>query len=79
MPSPLASWYRRAELHAQAEKVIARAVLDSVGAEALPHRNGGHVLDAVKLRGVPVVGRHSAGGAIRDSVPGARLMRRQQD
>jgi hypothetical protein len=81
MPSPLASWYRRAELNAQAERVVAAAVLAS-GADAKAPRARNSYLpgDSAALRGLPAVCvRGGFGGAIRGTQPERELMRRQRD
>ena len=70
--SQLASSYRRAELHAQHEHAVARAVLDSVHA-APPSKHTWTPGDARLLRGIPVVGVHGGlGGAITGSKPHSR-------
>ena len=70
--SQLASWYRRAELHAEAERTIARVVLQA-GHDAPPSKHTWTPGDAALLRGIPVVGVHGGiGGAIPGSKPHSR-------
>ena len=80
VPSPLASWYRRAELNAQAERVVAQAVLASADVEAPRHRNSYLPGDSAALRGLPAVCvRGGFGGAIRGTQPEREAMCRERD
>lgn len=80
MPTPLLSWYRRTELNAQAERVVARAVLASADVEAPRHRNSYLPGDSAALRGLPAVCvRGGFGGAIRGTQPEREAMCRERD
>jgi hypothetical protein len=72
--APLASWYRRTELQAEAERTINHAIRQSQApAEAITHRNHWTPGDARQLRGIPVVGVHGGlGGAITGTKPHSR-------
>lgn len=66
--TPVASWYRRQQLNAQAEQAISRAIREA-GADTPPHPNAHQPGDAAKLRGIPVVGVQGGYGG---HIPGTR-------
>lgn len=72
----LGRWLDRRSMMAAQERALAWAAADS--GNGMPDRNPKAKLpgDPFALRGIPVVGVHGgAGGAMRDTRPGERLLR----
>lgn len=69
MTDHLASWLRRRTINAEAERQIAKIIMET-GGQTPTHPNS-HVLpgDPWKLRGIPVVGVH---GGIGGAIPGTK-------
>lgn len=74
MSAPLATWARRAELDAAAERAIAHAIREA-GEPAPPHPNHSTILDADRMRGIPCLIDHGHDGAIRGTRPGDSLFK----
>ncbi len=72
----LASWLRQKSLDAEAERMIARAVVEAEPVNPATVTSATLAGDKRRLRGVPVVGG-GTGGAIAGTNPVAALMRKQ--